>query len=73
MTPEQKRLLCPLTRQTPVQTACNLVSAMSLAWPFSIARAAVMGYCETFVAVLDPISLPAACGMADERRSTNGR
>jgi hypothetical protein len=57
MTPEQQRLLCPLTPQTPVQTAVNLVSALSLAWPFSIARAAVMGYCETFVAVLDPMPL----------------
>jgi hypothetical protein len=62
MTPQQRRLLCPLTPQTPVQTVANAAAALSLAWPFSIARAAAIGYCETFTAVLDPISLPAACG-----------
>lgn len=69
MTPEQKRLLCPLTPQTPAQTAVNLVSALSLAWPFSVARAAVIGYCETFAAVLDPISLPEAYGTDAAGRS----
>lgn len=56
MTPQQLRLLCPLTPQTPVQKVVNLLSAISLSWPFSIARAAIIGYCEAFVAVLDPKS-----------------
>lgn len=63
MTPQQRRLLCPLTPQTPVQTVVNAAAALSLAWPFSIAREfALEYYCATFTAVLDPISLPAACG-----------
>lgn len=72
MTPEQQRLLCPLTPQTPAQQVVNAASALSLAWPFSIARAAVMGYCETFVAALDPMPLhdmpPAACGAGAGQR-----
>lgn len=65
MTPQQRRLLSPMTPQTPAQTVVNAVAALSMAWPFSIARAAAVGYCETFVAVLDPISLPAACAAHD--------
>lgn len=62
MTPQQRRLLYPLTPQTPEQQLVNLISAISLAWPFSIVRAAVLGYCEAFTAVLDPLSLHDACG-----------
>lgn len=62
MTPQQRRLLCPLTPQTPVQTVVNAAAALSMAWPFSIAREFALEYCATFTAVLDPIRLPAACG-----------
>lgn len=59
MNPEQKRLLGPLTKQTPVQKVVNLAAVVSLAWPFSISRVWFLAYCETFSAVLDPVSLPA--------------
>ena len=62
LTPEQLRTCCPLTPQTPVQTVVNAAAALSLAWPFSIAREFALEYCATFTAVLDPVSLPAACG-----------
>lgn len=51
MTPQQRRLLCPLTPQTPVQTVVNGVAALSMAWPFSIAREFALEYCATFTAV----------------------
>lgn len=62
MTPEQKRLLHPLTHQIPTQKALNLAAAVSLAWPFSIARTWLLTYSETFSAMFDPICLHAACG-----------
>jgi len=48
MTPEQKRLLYPLTHQTSTQKAANLAAAASLAWPFSILRTWLLAYHETF-------------------------
>lgn len=65
MTPQQKRLLHPLTPQTPVQQLANLVAALSLAWPCNGARTFVLAYCETFSAMLDPICLHAACGQGE--------
>lgn len=62
MTPEQKRLLYPLTPQTPAQQAANLVAAISLSWPFSIPRTWYFTYCQTFSEMLDPICLHVACG-----------
>lgn len=50
MTPEQKRLLYPLTQQTPVQQIANTAAALSLAWPCNGARTFVLAYCETFSA-----------------------
>lgn len=61
MTPEQKRLLHPLTPQTPPQKAANLATVVSLVWSFSISRTWLLAYCETFSARFDPISLHAAC------------
>ncbi len=78
MTPEQKRLLYPLTRQTSTQKAANLAAAVSLAWPFSIARTWLLTYCETFSAMIDPICLHAACGqdarqeLSSTKRKTEG-
>ncbi len=71
MTPEQKRLLYPLTRQTPTQKAVNLATAVSLAWPFSILRTRLLTYHETFLSVLDPVCLHAACGQEAGRRSSH--
>ena len=68
MTPEQKRLLHPLTHQTPTQKALNLAAAVSLAWPFSIARTWLLTYGETFSAMLDPICLHAACGQDTRKK-----
>lgn len=68
MTPQQQRLLHPLTRQTPVRQVANLVAALSLSWPFSIARTWCLTYCATVSAVLDPICLHAACGSEDRGR-----
>lgn len=67
MTPEQKRLLYPLTRQTSTQKAANLAAAVSLAWPFSILRTWLLAYHETFLSVLDPICLNEACGQETEK------
>lgn len=55
MTPEQMLLLHPLTRQTPAQELRNALQALMLCWPLSIVKAAVDGYCEAFVAALDPL------------------
>lgn len=60
MTPEQRRLIAPLTRQDPARKLANLVSALSLTWPFSIVRTWLITYCATFSAVVDPICLPPA-------------
>lgn len=55
MTPEQMRLLHPLTRQTPVHELRNALQACALCWPWSIVKAAVDGYCAAFVAASDPL------------------
>ena len=70
MRPEQKRLLSPLTKQTPVQKAVNLAAVISLASPFSIPRVWFLAYCETFSAVLDPLSLHTAYGQAARAQQT---
>lgn len=67
MTPEQKRLLHPLTRQTQTQKAVNLATAVSLAWPFSILRTWLLTYHETFLSVLDPVCLNEACGQETKK------
>jgi hypothetical protein len=71
MTPEQKRLLRPLTPQTPVQQAVNLLAAISLSWPFSISRTWFLTYCKTFSSMLDPVCLRAACGKTVRRKLDN--
>lgn len=74
MSPEQQRLLNPLTRQTPVRRLANCAAAISLAWPFSIVRTWVLTYCETFSAVVDPLCLHAACGpKTDQGRPADPR
>jgi hypothetical protein len=55
MTPEQLRLLCPLRPQTPVETLCNVANLAWTVWPFSAVHAAAIGYCEAFLAVIDPL------------------
>ncbi len=67
MTPEQKRLLYPLTRQTSTQKAANLAAAVLLAWSFSILRTWLLAYHETFLSVLDPVCLHEACGQETEK------
>lgn len=71
MTPEQKRLLYPLTRQTPMRKVANLAAAVSLAWPFSILRTWLLAYHETFLSVLDPICLYKACGPDSPTKKEN--
>jgi len=55
MTPEQLRLLCPLRPQTPAETLCNVANLAWTVWPLSAVRAAAIGYCEAFLAVIDPL------------------
>jgi hypothetical protein len=55
MTPEQMRLLHPLRPQTPAEQMVNVINLAWTCWPLSVVHAAVVGYCETFSAVLDPL------------------
>lgn len=66
MTPEQKRLLHPLTPQTSPQKAANLATVVSLVWPFSISRTWLLAYCETFSAA--DVFLISICFQAQPRR-----
>ena len=53
MTPRQLRLIYPLTPQPPAKAVGHLVAAYAM-WPLCILEAAITGYCERFVEVLDP-------------------
>lgn len=55
MTPQQKRLLHPLTPQTPVQQLKNAIKVCLLCWPWSIVHAAAIEYCTTVSSRLDPL------------------
>jgi hypothetical protein len=56
MTPTQRRLLHPLRPQAPGEKLCNLINLAWTLWPLSVCHAAMLAYCETFSAVLDPLS-----------------
>lgn len=67
MTPRQLRLIHPLTRQPRAKAFGHLVAAY-LIWPLCIFEAAITGYCETFVEVLDPPVSP-LCIANPERKN----
>lgn len=53
MTPRQLRLIHPLTAQPPAKAFGHLLAAW-LIWPLCLFEAAIVGYGERFVEVLDP-------------------